>query len=136
MPTQLQGQKPGLQRKPSSRQLEAERQMLGTHLCRSRNRQLCGVQVPVLQLFLQHLGWVSTSVASVKDPAPSRVLPAHSPSQPAPLLRLPSSAPQTPSFARLFILTCSSTPLMMSRGSNTFPRDLLIFRPCPSRTME
>lgn len=25
MPTQLQGQKPGLQRKPSSRQLEAER---------------------------------------------------------------------------------------------------------------
>lgn len=64
--------------------------------------------------------------------------PIHFPPAPfqAPSLRFPSSPPQTLSPAQLFILTCSSTPVMMSRGSSTFPRDLLIFRPCLSRTME
>lgn len=44
-----------------------------THLCCSRDRQLCGVQVPIPQLCLQHLGYVRTSVALVRDAAPTRL---------------------------------------------------------------
>lgn len=56
---------------------------------------------------------------------PSQLQPSTSPSLQLPFLYLENP-----------ILTCSSTPLMMSRGSSTFPRDLLIFRPCLSRTIE
>ena len=44
-----------------TRGLELEAEMkwtLVTHLCCSRDRQLCRVQVPIPQLFLQHLRWV------------------------------------------------------------------------------
>lgn len=98
----------------------------GTHLRCSCNRQLFGVQVPFPQLFLQHL---DGSVCTGLSLSPPSVLPS------VPHRGLPSS-PLKPPLHQLRILTCSPTPAMISRGSSTFPRDLLIFRPCLSRTME
>lgn len=135
MPVRLQGQKPGLRRTPAAASL------------RLRGADAGDSPAPRPR---SPAPWRPSSHPSASPAAPGMGKcfsgpglgpcpdkgPSHSPSQPAPVLRLPSSLPQMPSLARLFILTCSSTPLMMSRGSNTFPRDLLIFRPCLSRTME
>ena len=82
---------------------------------------------------------MSNSLASVEAPAPTRVPPTGPPSSSTPTspsLQLPFLYLENPIPLGPSILTCSSTPLMMSRGSSTFPRDLLIFRPCLSRTME
>lgn len=60
----------------------------GTHLRCSRDRQLCGVQVPIPQLLLQHLGQVSIrSPQSKTHPykGPTPVPPAgSSPTNPSP----------------------------------------------------
>lgn len=97
----------------------------GTHLHCSCDRQLFRVQVPFPQLFLQHL---DGSVCTGLSPSPPRVPPSV-PAEGSPPL------PWKPHLHRR-ILTCSPAPAMISRGSSTFPRDLLIFRPCLSRTME
>lgn len=99
-----------------------------THLCCSHNGQLRGVHISTSQLFLQHLGMEGGNL----QPR-SKALPLLAGLTP-PSASLPLSYKPCPS-SGCFVLTCISAPLMMSLGSSTFPRDLLIFRPCLSRTM-
>lgn len=59
-------------------------QTLVTYLCCSRDRQLCRVQVPISQFFLQYLEGVSHTRALEDDPVPSRVPPTGPPSSSSP----------------------------------------------------